>query len=119
MRPFDRQGNEICNGVTGCEQTLIEFFLNRMEFSEFSEIKEWDKSLKHESVSIKDLLFYQCPSDAEVECGFLTQEIAGFEHSNPSKQERGCLSVGSSKVVHSSFSEWNSIESTESIEFVE
>ena len=43
------------------------FFLNRTESG---------KSLKHELVFIKDFLCYQCPCGAEVECWFLTQEIA-------------------------------------------
>ena len=49
---------------TGNETGTMEYFLNKTEFSEF---RESDKSLKHELVSIKDLLCYQCLCGAEVE----------------------------------------------------
>ena len=42
-----------------------------------NEFREAHKSLKHELVSIKDLLRYQCPCGAEVKCWFLTQQTAG------------------------------------------
>ena len=37
-----------------------------IEFSEFSEIREFDKSLKHELGSLKDLVFHMCLAGAVV-----------------------------------------------------
>ena len=48
-----------------------------------SEFSKSDKSLKHELVSIKDLLCYQCPCGTEVECRFPYTRDCRFEHSNP------------------------------------
>ena len=51
----------------------------------FSEFSKFGESLKHELVSLKDLLCYQCPCGTERECPFLTQNIPGLstaQHSN-------------------------------------
>ena len=46
-------------------------------FSEFSECRKSEKSLKHVLIEFKDPLCYQCFSCTVVASIFLTQEIAG------------------------------------------
>ena len=52
------------------------------KFSEFSEFRESDKTLKHELVQFKDPVSHMCRSGAVVASWSLTQEGAGSHSIN-------------------------------------
>ena len=56
----------------------MEFSLNEWKFSEFSEFKESNKTLKHNLAQFKDPVFHMCLAGIMVASQSLTQELVGL-----------------------------------------